>query len=179
MSSTSVGDFTNRITTIHRCTNPFPVWEKKRTWLEGDSLKLFEKVSLQKGPLNPKTVGELLKDKMSANGWGGVERWVRQSDDIAPTIVGGSKKHGGPDLGPTRAEKAWATLGVDGIGIAYEAPLKDFVGMPRLTVEMVARIQGFPDDWHFTGKNPQHIGKLGMLFRHLSLMQWEPISSMR
>ncbi len=113
---------------------------------------------------NPKTVGELLKDKMSANGWGGVERWVRQADDIAPTIVGGSKKHGGPDLGPTRAKKAWATLGVDGMGIAYEAPRKNFVGMPRLTVEMVARIQGFPDDWHFTGKKTPAYRQVGNAF---------------
>ncbi len=89
---------------------------------------------------------------MAVNGWKGVNRWVKQADDIAPTIVGGSKKHGGPDLGPTRAKKAWATLGVDGMGISYEPPERDFVGMPRLTVEMVARIQGFPSDWLFTGK---------------------------
>ncbi|MGC9386065.1 MAG: DNA cytosine methyltransferase [Hydrogenovibrio sp.] len=113
---------------------------------------------------NPKTVGELLKDKMSANGWGGVEQWIKQADDIAPTIVGGSKKHGGPDLGPTRAKKAWATLGVDGMGIAYEAPSKDFIGMPRLTVEMVARIQGFPDDWHFIGKKTPAYRQVGNAF---------------
>jgi len=54
---------------------------------------------------NPQTVGQLLKDLMAANGWKGVHRWVKQADDIAPTVVGGSKKHGGPDLGPTRAKK--------------------------------------------------------------------------
>jgi len=55
---------------------------------------------------NPKTVGELLRDQMAVNGWKGVNRWVKQADDIAPTILGGSKKHGGPDLGPTRANKS-------------------------------------------------------------------------
>jgi len=113
---------------------------------------------------NPTTVGELLKDQMVVNGWKGGERWAKQADDIAPTIVGGSKKHGGPDLGPTRAKKAWATLGVDGMGIAYEAPSEDFVGMPRLTVEMVARIQGFPDDWHFTGKKTPAYRQVGNAF---------------
>ena len=113
---------------------------------------------------NPKTVGELLKDQMASNGWKGVERWVQQADDIAPTIVGGSKKHGGPDLGPTRAKRAWATLGVDGMGIANAAPETDFVGMPKLTVAMVAKIQGFPDDWHFTGKKTPAYRQVGNAF---------------
>ena len=113
---------------------------------------------------NPPTVGKLLKDQMAKNGWKGLIRWIEQADDIAPTIVGGSKKHGGPDLGPTRAKKAWATLGVDGMGIAYEPPKRDFVGMPRLTVEMVARIQGFPDEWIFTGKKTPAYRQIGNAF---------------
>ncbi len=113
---------------------------------------------------NPLTVGNLLQDQMAVNGWKGVSRWVKQADDIAPTLVGGSKKHGGPDLGPTRAKRAWATLGVDGMGIANEPPAKDFVGMPRLTVPMVARIQGFPDTWHFTGKKTPAYRQIGNAF---------------
>lgn len=113
---------------------------------------------------NPKTVGELLCDQMASRGWRGVEKWMKQADDIAPTIVGGSKKHGGPDLGPTRAKRAWAGLGVDGMGIANEAPDNDFVGMPRLTVQMVARIQGFPDDWNFSGKKTPAYRQVGNAF---------------
>jgi len=113
---------------------------------------------------NPLTVGELLKDQMSINGWKGVRRWVRQADDIAPTLVGGSKKHGGPDLGPTRAKRAWATLGVDGMGIANQSPDKEFVGIPKLTIPMVARIQGFPDDWNFTGKKTPAYRQIGNAF---------------
>lgn len=113
---------------------------------------------------NPKTVGKLLQDKMGANGWKGLNAWMKRADDIAPTIVGGSKKHGGPDLGPTRAKKAWASLGVDGMGIANEAPDRDFVGMPRLTVDMVARIQGFPDEWEFTGKKTPAYRQVGNAF---------------
>ncbi len=113
---------------------------------------------------NPPTVGELLYDQMASRGWKGAKRWMKQADDIAPTIVGGSKKHGGPDLGPTRAKRAWATLSVDGMGIANEPPERDFVGMPRLTVKMVAKIQGFPDDWHFSGKKTPAYRQVGNAF---------------
>lgn len=112
----------------------------------------------------PLTVGELLKDQMAENGWKGIKHWVGKANGIAPTIVGGSKKHGGPDLGPTRAKKAWAALGVDGKGIANEPPTKNFIGMPRLTTPMVARIQGFVDDWHFTGKKTPVYRQIGNAF---------------
>lgn len=95
------------------------------------------------------TIGELLHDLMAEGGWALVDEWAKKANGIAPTIVGGSKKHGGPDLGPTRAKKAWAGYGVDGAGVANEAPSEDFSGMPRLTSRMIARIQGFPDDWSF------------------------------
>lgn len=95
------------------------------------------------------TVGSTLYDLMAENGWTGAKEWAAKANKIAPTLVGGSKKHGGPDLGPTRARNAWAELGVDGKGIANEAPASDFEGMPRLTSRMMARIQGFPDTWTF------------------------------
>ncbi len=113
---------------------------------------------------SPPTVGETLIDLMSSRGWRGARAWKERANEIAPTIVGGSKKHGGPDLGPTRARKAWAALGVDGLVIANEPPTGDFVGMPRLTVPMVARLQGFPDDWFFTGKKTPAYRQVGNAF---------------
>ena len=113
---------------------------------------------------NPLSVGEKLYDLMAARGWPEARRWADQAIGIAPTIVGGSKKHGGPDLGPTRAKRAWAALGVDGMGIADHPPGPDFVGMPRLTVPMVARLQGFPDDWVFTGRKTPAYRQVGNAF---------------
>jgi len=110
------------------------------------------------------TVGETLFDLIRANGWKGAHQWRTQANEIAPTVVGGSLKHGGPDLGPTRARRAWASLQVDGLGIANDAPSPDFMGMPRLTVRMVARIQGFPDDWQFSGGKTAAYRQVGNAF---------------
>lgn len=112
----------------------------------------------------PLTVGETLYDLMAARGWKGALAWRSQANEIAPTIVGGSRKHGGPDLGPTRAKRAWATLGVDGHGVWDEPPEPDFVGMPRLTVPMVARLQGFPDSWKFSGRKTAAYRQVGNAF---------------
>jgi DNA (cytosine-5)-methyltransferase 1 len=112
----------------------------------------------------PLTVGEVLSDLMSVRGWKGLGAWKKLANDIAPTIVGGSLKHGGPDLGPTRARQAWAKLGVDGLGIADLPPEKTFVGMPRLTVPMVARLQGFPDSWTISGGKTAAYRQVGNAF---------------
>jgi DNA (cytosine-5)-methyltransferase 1 len=109
-------------------------------------------------------VGDAIFDLMSSNGWQGADEWRAKANALAPTIVGGSKKHGGPDLGPTRARQAWAELGVDGKTIAEESPKPDHAGMPRLTVRMVARIQGFPDYWRFAGKKTAAYRQVGNAF---------------
>ena len=112
----------------------------------------------------PKTVGKLLFDLMYEHTWHGALDWSAKANAIAPTIVGGSKKHGGPDLGPTRARLAWSELGVDGRGIADSAPAEDFVGVPRLTTRMVARLQGFPDEGQFFGKKTAAYRQIGNAF---------------
>lgn len=116
------------------------------------------------GDVDEVTVGQALIDAMAAAGWGGAEDWAAGADKIAPTLVGGSKKHGGPDLGPTRAKRQWAALGVNGHTIAAGPPGPDHEGMPRLTVQMAALIQGFPPEWQFYGKKTAAYRQVGNAF---------------
>jgi DNA (cytosine-5)-methyltransferase 1 len=112
------------------------------------------------------TVGQALVDLMAAEGWSGALNWAENANDIAPTLVGGSKKHGGADLGPTRAKQQWLKLGVDGRGIANSPPTNSdpMEHIPRLTLRMAARIQGFPDFWKFSGSKTSVYRQIGNAF---------------
>ena len=107
------------------------------------------------------TVGEELRELMAEGGWRLADHWAAKANEPAPTLVGGSRKHGGPDLGPTRAKAAWAKLGVDGLGVANEPPQPGFNGMPKLTDRMIARLQSFPDDWSFAGGKTHRCRQIG------------------
>ncbi|MEU5202145.1 DNA cytosine methyltransferase [Streptomyces pseudogriseolus] len=89
---------------------------------------------------------------------------------VAPTLVGGSRKHGGADLGPTRAKRAWEDLGVNGMGIANDPdscdPERDLFRPtgPMLTVTQAAIIQGFPEYWKFQGRKTARYRQVGNAF---------------
>ncbi|NUT25688.1 MAG: DNA (cytosine-5-)-methyltransferase [Streptomyces sp.] len=89
---------------------------------------------------------------------------------VAPTLVGGSKKHGGADLGPTRAKRAWEAMGVNAMGVANDRKECDAerdlfrLAGPMLTVEQAAIIQGFPRDWDFQGKKTARYRQVGNAF---------------
>jgi DNA (cytosine-5)-methyltransferase 1 len=113
---------------------------------------------------SPPTVGELLFEEMGSLGWEKANEWRQTAAGIAPTLVGGSKKHGGADLGPTRARLAWSLLGVDGMGIAEFPPSPTATYKPKLTLKMVALLQGFPADWEFVGKKTPVYRQIGNAF---------------
>ncbi len=118
-------------------------------------------------PLTGKqTVARAIIDLMASNGWKHADSWSIHADDIAPTLVGGSKLHGGPDLGPTRARRQWAELRVNGAGIANDppGPYHPHDHIPKLTVRMAARIQGFPDNWLFAGGKTAAYRQIGNAF---------------
>ena len=117
-----------------------------------------------KNEIPPLTVGELLYEEMASSGWENIDNWKLIANNIAPTLVGGSKKHGGADLGPTRAKQSWARLGVDGKGLANVPPVNGSKEMPRLTLKMTALIQGFPKEWQFAGKKTPAYRQVGNAF---------------
>lgn len=101
--------------------------------------------------------------------------WRRIADGIAPTIVGGSRDRGGADLGPSRSKAAWARLGVNGDSIADDVPGPDFelragegtkdrAGLPKLTADQAAVLQGIPDDWTITGRKTARYRQIGHAF---------------
>ncbi|MEU8347787.1 DNA cytosine methyltransferase [Spirillospora sp. NPDC048832] len=118
------------------------------------------------------TVGDVLWRSMAGRGWAGASEWRARANEIAPTIVGGSKDRGGADLGPTGSKATWARLGVNGGSIADDVPGPDFrmspgqnptdrSGLPKLTVEQVALLQGFPPDWTFAGRKTARYRQVG------------------
>lgn len=143
--------------------------------LQADAFFHFRAPGPVGGP--PPTVGEVLEHSMASRGWQGAPAWAKIANGIAPTIVGGSKKHGGADLGPERAKARWAELGVNGNAIAegdlepepdfeleFDVGRKGRYGLPKLTVAQVATLQGFPESWAFQGSKTTRYKQVGNAF---------------
>ncbi|MGW3145924.1 DNA cytosine methyltransferase [Streptomyces sp. NPDC001177] len=129
--------------------------------LPADKFELFE---WPEPPAQPGAdIGTVLYASMTERGWPGASRWAEQACAPAPTIVGGSDRRGGADLGPTGSKRKWARLGVDGSGIADEVPgtTDPMDLMPRLTVRQVALLQGFPPDWELLGRKTSSYRQIG------------------
>jgi DNA (cytosine-5)-methyltransferase 1 len=131
--------------------------------MKASAYKYFEWPHVIKAP---PTVGEALYEYMAEDGWQGAEAWARKANGIGPTLVGGSRKHGGPDLGPTRARNEWLKLHVDGRSLADAPPkaMDPIDHLPRLTLPMAAAVQGFPASWRFSGRKTAQYRQIGNAF---------------
>ncbi len=111
--------------------------------------------------VTPSSLGETLRESMRARGWPEADAWADRATGLAPLVVGGATGRGGADLGPSRSKTLWARSGVYGGSIGDAVPGPDFrmnldveprFGLPRVTVEQVALIQGFTPDWKIHGR---------------------------
>ncbi|MFC8005929.1 DNA cytosine methyltransferase [Streptomyces olivaceus] len=142
------------------------VAEALRETMEERLKPFWNKVPKGLPPKSRRRTGqEVFKDWLSD-----AEKAAAANRGIAPTLVGGSRKHGGADLGPTRAKKAWESLGVNAMGLANDPencdPERDLFRDPgpMLTVEQAAIIQGFPRGWTFQGRKTARYRQVGNAF---------------
>ncbi|MEU5410572.1 DNA cytosine methyltransferase [Streptomyces clavifer] len=110
------------------------------------------------------SVGSVPYPSMASHGWELAREWADSAARIAPTLYGGSRKHGGADLGPSRARRAWAALGVNGSSVADTPPLPGTPLPVRLTAAQMALLQGFPADWVITGRKTAAYRQVGNAF---------------
>lgn len=112
------------------------------------------------------TVGETLRDLMAANGWEHADAWARKANGHCLTLIGGSKKKQGIDLAQEKSRAAWTLLNINPNGRAIAAPPAGASGdhMPKLTLRMMARLQGFPDIWAFQGPDLHQFHQIANAF---------------
>ncbi|GAA0435570.1 DNA cytosine methyltransferase [Streptomyces luteireticuli] len=121
-------------------------------------------------PGHTPTVGAVLGASMAVNGWPHADEWASLANRPAPTIVGGSKNRGGPDLGPTGSKNIWARMGVNGEAVGDSLPDADFPWLPdagdrkllpKLTNPQVAALQALPQDWTVCGRKTSTYRQIG------------------
>ncbi|MEV6111051.1 DNA cytosine methyltransferase [Streptomyces sp. NPDC052109] len=115
------------------------------------------------------SVGEALAPSMRSRGWPDADRWAAQATSVAPTLVGGSKTHGGADFGPRGTKAKWRRMGVYTKSSGNEPPGRDFKwdpslgddGLVRITVAQTAILQGFPESWEIAGLKTARCRQIG------------------
>ncbi|WJV48481.1 DNA cytosine methyltransferase [Streptomyces flavofungini] len=114
-------------------------------------------------------VGDVLHASMAAAGWPHADAWAAHARRVAPTLVGGSDRRGGPDLGPERAKAIWERMGINGGTVADDVPGPsdgwalggERRGLPALTVAQAALLQGFPPTWQIAGRKTRKYRQVG------------------
>ena len=98
------------------------------------------------------SMGEALVDLVAANGWPHAQAWAKRVDRPIYTLAGGSKKSGATSFF-SHGDERFEPYQIIPNKFAQSAPDRNH---PKdapfaLTFEMAARLQGFPDNWAFTG----------------------------
>lgn len=101
------------------------------------------------------TVYDVIAKELMSKGWRPSEEAVRRLKCLAPTLIGGSEKKQGMDLGMPKSRTRWEMMGVDPLGFANEPPAADHQGPIRLTLSMLAAIQDFSPRWQFFGERQE------------------------
>ncbi|WP_457090598.1 DNA cytosine methyltransferase [Microvirga sp. P5_D2] len=100
----------------------------------------------------PWTISAALYSMVAARDWKGIEKWAEKAHVVASTIIGGSTRKQGMDLGQRKSQIVWADKGVNGKTIANCAPgPDDDEENVTLTLSMLAYLQDFPGGWQFQG----------------------------
>ncbi|MER8116209.1 DNA cytosine methyltransferase [Streptomyces sp. NPDC094031] len=115
------------------------------------------------------SIGEALAPSMRSRGWSDADLWAAQAVSVAPTLVGGSKSHGGADFGPSGTKAKWQRMGVYTKSFGNEPPGPDFTwdpslgddGLVRITVDQTALLQGFPEEWGISGRKTARYRQIG------------------
>ena len=98
----------------------------------------------------PWTVSAALVDMVSSRDWQGIVEWAEKADTLAPTIIGGSARKRGMDLGQPNTQISWKRLGINPKKIGKRPPGPDDEDL-TLTLSMLAWLQNFPPGWKFQG----------------------------
>lgn len=127
----------------------------------------------------PIHVGDALHASMVERGWAHADTWRDHARRPAPVLVGGSRRHGGADLGPSRTKAIWRRLGINAKTVADAGPTPrsrettkwdlsdkpwdpegEDQALPALTLEQIALLQGFPGNWILPAGKTNAYGQL-------------------
>lgn len=176
LSNPKFASYTSKITSMLQYANYFVYWNvrsanecrmfqnRKRTIIiafRGEMLDWhpYVPVPMERPIIDLGAVWNMLQ----ADGWEG-KPVPHLGTSHYPTIVGGSKKHGGADLGPKGTRLAWDKLGFKATSVADKNPQPGDAGPPRLTIPALAYLQSFPDEWEFVGSKASKARQIGNAF---------------
>jgi DNA-cytosine methyltransferase len=116
--------------------------------------------------IRPMTVYDAVRPVAESKGWKIPDDVKAKLSRFSPTITGGSEKKTSLNLGRPSVQKVWRSMEVIGKYIPIDPPEPDHVGPFRLTLPMLAAIQGFPRDWQFSGTRVEVLRQIANAVPH-------------